>query len=281
MGLLSGMEKFGLGNHQDIDSIVVKSDEEKVKKTPKKKEVKPAEEKDYLIEKAFSCPVCDNKFKVLAVRASKLRRLSPDDDLRPRYETIDTVKYDTALCANCGYAAMGNYFTPLSQNQIKRLREQVKAKFRPLKEVQKETYTYEEAIDRYQLCLVSAMVKNTKLSEKAYICLKIAWLYREMKDNCMDEKKKAEYQSEFDKFYREAYDGFMKAIMNEEPPICGMNGNTVEYLLANLSIYFEEYKVAIRFLSGLITSKSTSARMKDRSMELKDQIQEKMKEQEK
>ncbi len=279
MGLLSGLEKFGLGSHQKIESISEKTnDADASQEKIKKNAIKPAEEKDFLIEKGFTCPVCDHKFKALAVRTTKLRRLSPDDDLRPRYENVDTVKYDTAVCPNCGYAAMGNYFSPLSQNQIKRLREQVMAKFRPWREVQKETYTYEEAIDRYQLCIVSAMVKNSKISEKSYICLKVSWLYREMAEHCDDEEKKAAYNSEYEKFYSEAYDGFTQAIMSEHPPICGMNVSTVEYLIAIMAVHFGDYKIAYRYIGGLISSKSTSARMKDRCVDLKEQIQKKMEE---
>ncbi len=279
MGLLSGLEKFGLGHHQDIKSIAENTDAEATKKKEKTETRKPMEEKDFLIEKGFSCPVCDHKFKAFAVRTSKLRRLDPDDDLRPRYESIDTVKYDTAVCPNCGYAAMGNYFTPLSQNQIKRLREQVMAKFRPCREVKKESYTYEEAIERYQLCIVSAMVKNTKISEKAYICLKISWLYREMAADCDDAEKRETYEGEYEKFYREAYEGFTKALMGEHPPICGMNVTTVEYLLANMAAHFGDYKEAYRYIGGLLSSKSTSARMKNRCLDLKEQLQKKMDEQ--
>ena len=40
------------------------------------------------------------------------------------------------------------------------------------------TYTYEDALARYQLALVNAIVKQAKNSEKAYICLKAGWLMR-------------------------------------------------------------------------------------------------------
>ncbi len=278
MGLLSGLEKFGLGHHQNFDSITAKENTVEQQQPAKRESIKPLEEKDLLLEKTFSCPVCDYKIKALAVRTAKLRRLSPDDDLRPRFENVDTVKYDTVVCNNCGYAAMGNSFTPLSQNQIKRLREQIMAKFRPLKDLPKETYTYEEAIERYQLCMVSAMVKNARVSEKAYICLKIAWLYQEMVETCKDSGEKETYKSEYEKFYREAYDGFTQAITNEHPPICGMNMTTLEYLLANMAVHIGEYKIAYRFIGGLLSSKSTSARMKDRCVVLKEQIQKKFEE---
>ena len=167
---------------------------------------------------------------------------------------------------------MGNYFEPLSSFQIKRLKEQVMSKYKPvLEDKGTSTYSYEDAITRYQLCLVSAMVKNSKMSEKAYICLKTAWLYREIYDNTPDFSKEEVLKR---RKLKEQYDGFIKAVSSEAPPFCGMNMNTMEYLLANMSVYFQDVPVATRYISNLITSKTISSKMKDRALDLKDQLLE-------
>ena len=283
MGLLSGLEKFGLGKQQEaVTGISAGSDKEEKKVEKKKEEPK---ETDYLIQKNFVCPVCSRKFTAISVRGTKLRRMDPDMDLRPRYENVDVLKFDTIVCQNCGYAAMGSYFEPITPNQIKRLKEQIMVNFKPVSMGEKETYTYEEAIERYNLCLLSAMVKNVRLSEKAYICLKTAWLYRDLvaeekKKEDVPKEKIEEHKKQFDAFYKEAYDGFTKAISTEHPPLCGMNTTTVEYLLANMATYFGDITTAYRFVSSLLQSKATNPRMKDRCLDLKDQLN-KMKEQNK
>ena len=53
----------------------------------------------------------------------------------------------------------------------------ISANFRPHTEY-KELYTYDEALERYKVALANAIVKLAKPSEKAYICLKTAWLLR-------------------------------------------------------------------------------------------------------
>lgn len=284
MGLLSGLEKFGFGKYNDIVDISRNTAGEQTQEKPAKKpaeEKKPPEETDFLMQKSYVCPVCDRKFKALAVRSTRLRRLDPDADLRPRCAYFDVIKYDTVVCPNCGYAAMGNYFEPLSQFQIKNLREQIMARFRPMEPVEKSTYTYEEAIERYQLCLMSAMVKNAKISEKAYICLKTAWLYNDLIAQLADDPKSAEKKAEctdmYEKFYRQAYGGFTQAMMKESPPVCGMNSTTLEYLLANMAMHFNENDVALRYVGSLITSKSASARVKDKARGMKDVLMERMK----
>ena len=276
MGLITGLEKFGFGKSQDFSDITLKSTGDASGADGNAPKAEPTE-RDFLMDKNVVCPVCDRKFKILAVRGTKLRRLDPDPDLRPRYAYVDVLKYDTIVCPNCGYAAMTNYYEPISHNQIKRLKEQVMARFRPLGPSEKPDYTYEEAIERYKLCLMSAMVKNVRLSEKAYICLKAAWLYRDLiadlsKNDPQNTEKIEDCKEQFDAFYKQAYEGFSQALRSESTPMCGMKADTVEYLLANMAVYFDERDTALRYLSSLIISKQVPERLKNKCRDLKEQL---------
>lgn len=277
MSFLSSLEKFGLGDMSEMDiteSAETDKKEEEAVAEPVRQE---PQETDFLIAKRFKCPVCDAKVSALTVRGTKLKRIEPDLDLRPRHMYIDALKYNTVFCTNCGYAAMTDSFSPLSAFQIKRLKEQVQAKFTCKPQEDKATYTYEEAVDRYQMCLLSAMVKNVKLSEKSYLCLKIAWLYRELmvpkpEDTKEEAISKWKMKEQYDGFYRQAYEGFLKAISQEAPPFCGMKTATVEYLLANMAVYFEDIPVANRYLSSLLFSKTVSTKMKSHCAQLKEKL---------
>ena len=173
MNLLSGLEKFGIKTDEKLDI----TKEEKRKRTSnsaaKPAEVKELTEEDLLLPREYECPICDRKFKALMVKTGKAKKIGQEFDLRPRHEGVDTIKYDVIACPYCGYAAMSKTFAPLSNTQIKWVREQIAENFKPEPvTVEKTTYSYEEALDRYKLALVAAMVKKVKLSEKAYICLK-------------------------------------------------------------------------------------------------------------
>jgi len=285
MGLLSGLEKFGLGQDGDLD---ITKDEKSAKKGGAIKKgtvAQVVEEKDLVLDKVVQCPVCDKKFHTLTVKTGKAKRMEPDPDLRPNFQGIDTVKYDVVLCPNCGYAAMPKDFVHLTTGQMKWIRQQISEKFTPLKDEVKETYTYDEAVDRFKLALVSTMVKKGKMSEKAYICLKIAWLrrsqYETIKDNTPENlKKKEEVKKEWDGFYRQAYDGFVKASETEMPPYCGgMDSNTLEFMLANMAMYFKDYGAASKLVSRLLTSPNSNQRVKDKCLDLKEQITAGVKEQ--
>ena len=103
MNLFAGLEKFGIKTNE-IRGIY---EEEEKKAKPQKAPTppKPAvvlREDDFLFAKAVRCPACENRFKTKTLKNGKARRKQPDSDLRPRYEFIDTLKYEIVSCPFCG-----------------------------------------------------------------------------------------------------------------------------------------------------------------------------------
>ena len=164
-GLLSGLSEIGLGGLENMEVYEQPEDKEAEKQAEEKPEVK---EETFLFDKSYECPVCYQGFKAKTVRSGKLRSLGTDRDLRPLYDQMEPLKYDVVICPHCGYAALTRFFGGLTAGQIKAIKENISANFHPVKE-EKETYTYEEALYRYKLCLANTIVKHGKVSEKAYI----------------------------------------------------------------------------------------------------------------
>ncbi len=276
MNLFSGLEKFGLKSAESMQIF------EEDKKDGKKGEEGHAEEKvpaesDFLLEKTVRCTVCDHVFKTKVIKSGRVKRLEPDRDLRPRFQYIDTLKYDITSCPACGYTAMNRFFDHLTPTQMKLIREQISSNFKPSDKVDHAVYDYDEVVDRYKLSLMNTVVKKGKVSEKAYTCLKIAWLLRgkaeAMPDNTPEEKAaKAEVQKEEEGFYQQAFDGFLKAISDEMFPMCGMEQSTVDYILAYMAYHFRKFEIASKFLASVLSSPSASRRMKDMALDLKGDI---------
>lgn len=278
MNLFSGLEKFGLNPTETMNLF-----EEEKKEIDKKSEGEgKAEEKipveeEFILEKTVRCKVCDNVFKTKMIKNGRVKRMEPDKDLRPRFQHIDTLKYDITSCPTCGYTAMNRYFDQLSSAQGKLIRENITAKFRKSEEAEPPIYSYDNAIDRYKLSLVNTIVKRGKDSEKAYTCLKIAWVLRgkgeNMPENSTEEKQlKAECKKEEDAFYLQAFEGFMRATAKEMYPMCGMEQSTVDYLISYMAFYFGKYEIASKFMASVLTSSAASRRMKDMALELKEAI---------
>lgn len=280
MGIFSGLKNLGLGNMEEMDLF----DE------PKKEEAKPKaaaaaparpQEKDLIYDRSFVCPVCDSHFTAKIMKSSKARLLGTDQDLRARYDGIDAVKYDVVMCPVCAYSALIRFFTNVTSAQAKLIREKISQTV-TLTKYAEEVYSYEQAMERYKLALVNAVVKRSKPSEKAYICLKTAWLLRgygeslREKEDC-DEKKVAALARQEEEFLENAYKGFSEARQSEMFPICGMNTVTVDYLVAVLAVRFKDYGVATKLLSAVITSPGANVRIKDRARDMKDQVMRELK----
>ncbi len=273
-GLLSGLEQFGLSNLESMDLY----------EAPKKAEAGPdgapaapvVQEQDFLFDKSFNCPICDREFKARTVKIGKAKLGGSDLDLRPRYEQIDLLKYDIIMCPNCGYAALSRFFKFLTSPQAKNIQKAISSTFKPQQET-KETYTYDEALERYKLTLANAIVKQARSSEKAYICLKTAWLLRgkaEHLDNTQpdyEEQKKA-CQEEEDEFLKSALEGFLAARQTESFPMCGMDEPTVDYLIAVTAMRFEQYDLTSRLITGILTSTGANPRMKDKARDVKEML---------
>ena len=276
MGILSGLGNLGLGGLEGMDIF-----EEEKKPEQQAAEAPKIEEKDLIYDKTFTCPVCDKEFSAKIMKSGKAKLLGMDSDLRAKYEGIDPVKYDVELCPHCGYAALGRYFTGLTSTQTKMIREKVSAKVQ-IHSYEGETYSYEHAMERYKLALVCAVVKHARASEKAYICLKSAWLLRGWAESLKEsgeaeEKTIAALEQQENEYLQNAYKGFVEARQSESFPMCGMDEITVDYLLAVLATRFKKFDIASRMVASILASPSANARMKEKTRELKEEILQQLK----
>ena len=281
--LLSGLGSLGLGSLQGME-LFEDNKKENVAEDGTGEVV--IEETDFLIEKTFECPICGRKFKSIMPKAGKTKLLSTDMDLRPVHENVDLTKYDVIVCQNCGYAALTRYHVGLTERQKKNILEKISQSYKS-NTTKFETYSYEDALARYQLALVNAIVKQAKNSEKAYICLKAGWLMRgyaewlETEEGMATEnaKEKREQVLKMENEYlKNAFDGFQAAMVNELFPIAGMDESTMNYLLAVLAYRFDKLEIAGPLVSKILISNSTNSRTKDKARDLKDLIVAKLRE---
>ncbi len=279
MGLLSGLSHFGLGN---LENMEIYEEENKAADMEKNKPaVKVVREEEFLFDKSYTCPVCGREFKARTIRTGRAKLAGSDQDLRPRYEQIEVLKYDVIMCPCCGYTALSRFFEFVTPQQAKNIKNIISLNFTSQTET-KVTYTYDEALERYQMALANAIVKKTKASEKAYICLKTAWLLRSKAEHLDQdlpdyEAQKKQCEDGENEFLRNALDGFMTARRSEGFPMCGLDQSTVDYLIAVTAVRFGQHEVAGRLVMGILQS-SANPRMKDRARELKRIVGEKLKE---
>ena len=159
-------------------------------------------------------------------------------------------------------------------------------------------------------------MKKAKNSERAYTALKLAWILRGKREMLtkeltqgnapqpaapapqadgtpaapkpakqpLTEAQKKEYKemiirlkADEDEALGVAYDGFTISLSKESAPIANMDENTVVFLLAELAHRLKKYDEASRLCGIVLTNKDTQPRLKERAFDLKEAIQNEVK----
>ena len=255
--LLSGLDKFGFKDVQNLKIFGEKSNLEDNYKSaiPARFEIN-----EVTYEKEFKCDVCRNKFKSRVMRLGRMQHVAIDYDLRPIYkEPIHPIFYDIHICPNCGYAAITQMFSHLNSVEIKLVQDNITPKFKYVE--YPAQLDVKMAIERYKFTLLNAVIRNAKDSEKAYLCMRIAWLYRSIKD------KKNELA-----FIAHAYKGFCSSIQYEHFPVFGMDENVVSFVAASYAKTLGFLDDALKLLTPVVVSQRINTRLKDRAQDLKHEI---------
>ena len=256
--LFDSLSNLGLG---DLGSIPLYASAE----TPGQKAVevtKQSTPEDYLFERKVECPVCYKQILIPSVKISGIRVLERDSDFMLYYGEPNPTFYEAWVCTACGYAALSSRFTALTDKQKKQIRDAISSRWNPDK-TYPLLHTADIAIEKHQLALLNTVVKSGKDSEKAMICLKIAWLYRLKKDSPNELK-----------FMDQALRGFIKALENEFAPIAGLDEPSLEYLIGELFRRLGDPSNALFWFSRVITNRLTKPRIKELARNQKDLIRE-------
>ena len=255
--IFSDLGKFGLAKVVEKQEAVFK---EPVKKQETKKEKETVFNiKDYVYGKKFTCPACHSEVISTVVKEKKIRIDSVEFDLHLKCAPIDPIFYDIIICSSCGYTATKNSFKYLPERQAKLILENISPNFKFVD--YPEELTIDMAIDRYKLALLNCMVKQGKSGEKAYLCMKICWLYRVKGD-----------KENLKRFAKLAIMGYNDALAQESLPIMGLTDNTIIYIIAAFSKVLKDYDSALKALSEVILSKTASERLKGRARDLKTEL---------
>jgi len=257
MDLFEGLEAFGI-------ECVDKSElYEKEKKIVLKSEIATSSVVDVnkiILQKKFSCPVCRVNFSNWDVYLHRIRLEKTDSELRKHFSPYDPLYYAAIICTSCGYGAMRNNFDQISPKQVKLVKENITPKFKAKEYPQ--IYTVDMAIERYKLVLYNAVIKEGTASEKAVICHRLSWLFRDKGD------------AENEKIFREnALKGFVHAYSTERLPIAGMGAQTFEYLIGELYRRLGNLEEAVRYISmAIMRQRGASPKIKELALDAKELI---------
>ena len=221
-----------------------------------------------IMSRKFTCPVCDSGFENWDVASYKVRITRSDSDLRNYFAPYDPLYYAVVICSACGYSAQRSDFSQINTKQKKLIEEKITPKFKTKDYPQ--VYTADMAIERYMHAYKCAEAKGGATSEKAMICLRLSWLYRDKEDD------------ENETIYREhALKGLIQAFESERFPIAGMDSATLDYLIGELHRRCGNLDEASKHIGKVIVQRGIPSRLKERALDVKELILQEKAEQEK
>ncbi len=270
--LFKDLEGMGITGVENVSIFANESKKEKAKAL--RNEISSS---DVVYERSVNCPVCNHSFKTTSIRAGRIRFIDTELDLRPVYNGFDPIPYDVVVCQHCGYAGLNKYYQRVSEFKAKNIKAKISAHYKG--KVYPKILSYEEAIERYKLALFNSVVGNDSNGTKAYLCLKISWLYRGWKLSLSEDdineddiEVKAimkDLMTQEVTFIKNAYDGFLIAYENETFPIMGINQGSMEYLIAELARRQGKFDEARKWLSRVIQRKSSNKRLHQKIYDVK------------
>lgn len=193
-----------------------------------------------LYEKSNKCIICNNNFSSKRLRATACRIDKREEDFYTSYKGHNPMHYEILVCPHCGYAAAETSFNSLSPKEISDIKEMLSGKVISRSFCGERTVN--DALDSFKIALFMANSRAAKDSIIAGLSLKLAWIYREMKD-----AKEIDFLGHALEHYKEAYD---KEIL----PLGNLDEMSVQYLLGELSRRLNKFKDAVFWFSKAVSN---------------------------
>lgn len=202
-------------------------------------------------EKKIECMHCVKSFSTLKVRSKSFRVAKSDTDFQPIYDEnqVNALYYNVFVCEHCGFSFTEDftkYFAPGVSEQIN---SQITSKWNPHNFRGERTVI--QAIEAYKLAFLCATIKKEKFIITAGLLIRLAWLYRSLKNTEQEER-----------FMKMARDHYLESYSTEDYRSTQMTDVRVMYIIAELSRRIGDYTNATRFFSRVIESKRSGGEAK-------------------
>ncbi len=249
--LFSDIKSFGINK---IPNMYFESTQESVDKPTVWNE---GEASEYIFEVEVTCPVCEKVFKTSKLKSKRAKLENIDSDLRPVYNVVDAVAYDTISCTHCRYTGSNTNFKNVMEKHVDLLINGIANNI--TKNEHTMVYSYSYAIDRYKLAVLSSVIKEGPASERAFYYMKMAWLYRSLND------KVREYY-----YLEQSYEGYCKAFNEEDFPIMGNDEHTFKLITGDIARKIGRYEESKKWIGSLLVDRTINDRIKARAQDIKE-----------
>ncbi len=198
-------------------------------------------DKKYVWKKEHTCPVCTKEFESYNYKSKSQALVEKESDFHEIYEKFDPIIYDIIVCPQCYYANTSSKFGDIKIQWIKNLQEENRIS------------DYDFTIDRTLASGVESLklaistleqIGSENTAQFGNLYMKIAWLYRNVKDEeneMVNLKKALEY--------------YEKKYLNADKLGGNLTENGLAYLIAELYRRIGDLVKAQNYFNLVISNK--------------------------
>lgn len=194
-----------------------------------------------LYDKKYKCPFCEDKFTSKKVRSRYIKPLRVDKDFGPIFkeELPNPLYYYAVVCPECGFSFSEDFAGYLSKAARERIENDIRKKW------DKSNYCgkrdLEAAVKSYKLAIYSGQLAYEKHIVFANLCLRLAWIYRNVGDN-----------SEENRFLQLAAKELEESYMSSDFVGVSMTEIQILYLTGEIKRRIGQYNEAVRFFTSVV-----------------------------
>lgn len=198
-------------------------------------------------DKQITCIHCKKEFPSAKVRSKFVRVKDTASDFQPIYvnSEVNPIYYNVFVCEHCGFSFTEDftkYFAPGVQDTITATitKNWVHRSFAGER-------TVFQAMEAYKLALVCGTIKKEKNVALAGLTLRLAWLYRSLKNNGQEQR-----------FMTLSRDYYMASYSTGDYSGTQMSEIRILYMIGELSRRIGDLEEATRSFSRVIEKQSSS-----------------------
>lgn len=198
-----------------------------------------------LYEKKQECLNCKKTFNTLKVRTKSIKIDHTESDFQPIYAegSVYAYYYNVYVCEHCGFAFTEDFTKYFAPGVHETIDEQITKRW--LTHSFGSERTIFQAIQAYKLALLSGSLKKEKFITLAGLALRLAWLYRSLKNDGQEQR-----------FLKMARDYYMDSFSTEDYNGTQMSMLRVLYMVAEISRRVGDLENATRYFSKVIENQN-------------------------
>ncbi|KAF0821886.1 DUF2225 domain-containing protein [Cytobacillus firmus] len=202
-------------------------------------------------DKKCECRVCKQSFTTKKLRSRFVKAADYDSDFCPNYsdESMNPLFYHINTCPHCGYSESEDFSPNFPPGALDMIQSKVASAWIPQDYCQDRSII--DAVNTYKLAIYCGTLKREKHIVMAGLHVRLAWLYRNMKNDIQEQR-----------FLKLSLKEYLDSYMSDDFKGSSISETRIFYLIGELSRRTHQSEQAVKYFSKVIELQNRSTEPK-------------------